>query len=89
MDARDSMTTEIRRIIAENARLSVDISRLSDHDDLFRAGMTSHANVNVMLAIEDRYDVEFPPEMLVRATFASVAAVSQAITTLTTAGVMP
>lgn len=88
MDRVDPMGKEIRRILAENARLSVDIASLSDHDDLFRAGMTSHANVNVMLAIEDQYNVEFPPEMLVRSTFASVAAVRRAVTSLLTAEVV-
>ena len=83
------MDEEIRQILADNARLSVDVWSLSDHDDLFQAGMTSHANVNVMLALEDKYETEFPPEMLRPATFASIAALRRAITTLTAAGVAP
>ncbi len=41
--------------------------------------MTSHACVNVMLALEDAFDVEFPDDMLKRSVFESVAAVAAAI----------
>jgi acyl carrier protein len=46
------MEDEIRQILATHGRIPVDIATLSDDDDLFEAGMTSHANVNVMLALE-------------------------------------
>ena len=38
--------------------------------------MTSHASVNVMLALEDAFDVEFPDEMLKRSVFESVASIA-------------
>jgi hypothetical protein len=44
---------EIRRVIRNHGRLPVDVDSLDDHADLFLAGMTSHASVNVMLALED------------------------------------
>ena len=34
--------------------------------DLYAAGMTSHASVNVMLALEDAFDIEFPDELLTK-----------------------
>jgi acyl carrier protein len=71
--------TEIRRVIAENARLPVDISSLSDDADLFSAGMTSHASVNLMLALEDAFDLEYPDDMLNRSAFESIAAIGAAI----------
>jgi acyl carrier protein len=80
------MEDEIRQILATHGRIPVDIATLSDDDDLFEAGMTSHANVNVMLALEDAFDFEFPEAMLRRSTFASVAAIRDAITDLTTVG---
>jgi acyl carrier protein len=73
------MTDEIRRILRENARLSTDIDVLSDDADLYQAGMTSHASVNVMLALEDAFDVEFPDSMLKRSVFESVAAIETAV----------
>jgi acyl carrier protein len=52
---------------------------LSTMDDLWAAGMTSLASVRVMVAIEDTLDVEFPPEMLSRETFASTAVIAEAV----------
>jgi len=77
-----TMDEEIRDILAEHAKLPVDISTLGDTDDLFRAGMTSHASVNVMLALEEQFDIEFPEAMLRKGTFESVAAIARAIGTL-------
>jgi acyl carrier protein len=76
------MSEEIRRILRENARLSADIDGLSDTADLYQAGMTSHASVNVMLALEDAFDVEFPDSMLKRSVFESVAAIEAAVSEL-------
>jgi acyl carrier protein len=77
------MDEQIRQILKAHGRIAVGVETLSDHDDLFEAGMTSHANVNVMLALEDAFDIEFPEAMLQRSTFASVAAIREAVTELT------
>jgi acyl carrier protein len=76
------MTEEIRRIIKDHARLSVDADSLAVDGDLYQAGMTSHASVNVMLALEDHFDVEFPDRMLKRSVFESIAAIEQALSEL-------
>ena len=73
------MNDEIRQILREHARLPVDIDSISDDADLYEAGMTSHASVNVMLAIEDHFDLEFPDHMLKRSVFESVAAIASAL----------
>ena len=73
------MTEAIRTVVAEHARLRVDVSTLADGDDLYEAGMTSHASVNVMLGIEDAFDVEFPDAMLKRSVFESIAAIRAAL----------
>jgi acyl carrier protein len=72
----------VREIVKEHGRLAVDVGSLSDDDSLYEAGMTSHASVNVMLALEDAFDVEFPDEMLKRSVFESVASISAALTHL-------
>ena len=77
------MTERIRQILADHARLTVDAASLSESDDLYQAGMTSHASVQVMLALEDEFDVEFPDAMLKRSVFESVANMAEAIGTLT------
>ena len=73
------MTDQIRQILTEHARLPVDVNTLADEDDLFAAGMTSHASVSVMLALEDAFDQEFPDHMLKRSSFESIAAISSAM----------
>jgi acyl carrier protein len=70
---------QIRAVLAEHAKLPVDVGSLSDGADLFQAGMTSHASVNVMLALEDTFDVEFPEAMLRKGTFESVTAIATAL----------
>jgi acyl carrier protein len=44
--------------------------------------MTSHASVNVMLALEDEFDIEFPESMLRKSTFESVYAIREALSEL-------
>ncbi|MGI9589076.1 MULTISPECIES: phosphopantetheine-binding protein [Dietzia] len=51
---------------------TVDVGGLDRSDDLFAAGMTSHQTVQVMLRLEDEFDVEFADEELVKATFATI-----------------
>jgi acyl carrier protein len=73
------VSAAVREIVQEHGRLAVDLSSLPDDASLYEAGMTSHASVNVMLALEDAFDVEFPDEMLTRGVFESVAAISAAL----------
>ena len=76
------MDDAIRQIIRDHARLPVDVDTLASGADLYQAGMTSHAGVNVMLALEDRFDVEFPDSMLKRSVFESIDAIAAALTEL-------
>ena len=73
------MSDKIRQIIQEHGRLPVDVQGLDDQADLYQAGMTSHASVNLMLALEDAFDIEFPERLLRRQTFESVSAMRDAI----------
>jgi acyl carrier protein len=74
-----ALAEAIRRVLRDHARLPVDVSSLDDQADLFRAGMSSHASVNMMLALEDAFDIEFPDSMLKRSVFESVAGIDAAI----------
>jgi acyl carrier protein len=73
------MSAKVREILRDHARLALDVDGLSDDADLYEAGMTSHATVGVMLALEDSFDVEFPDEMLKRSAFASISAIDDAL----------
>jgi acyl carrier protein len=72
----------IREVLDAHGRLPVSATSLHDTDDLFESGLTSHASVNVMLALEDAYDFEFPDELLVKSTFESIAAIRGALISL-------
>jgi acyl carrier protein len=41
--------------------------------------MDSHASVNVMLALEDSFDIEFPDSMFKRSVFESIGAIQAAV----------
>jgi acyl carrier protein len=70
---------KIRDILAQHARLSADISTLANDSDLYAAGLTSLTTVNLMLAIEDHFDIEFPDQMLGRKTFGSIQSLCEAV----------
>ncbi len=79
----DTTDDEIRKVLRDHGRLPVDIDGVPDGDDLYRLGLTSHASVNVMLALEDAFDIEFPEQMLRKGTFESIASIREAIEELT------
>ena len=76
-------SARIRSVIAEHARLLVDVSQLTDDSDLYEAGLTSLSTVNLMLALEEHFDVEFLDRMLGRKTFQSIRSLAAAIAELT------
>jgi acyl carrier protein len=77
------MDETIKAILADQGRLSCDATLLEDNDDLYRVGLTSHGTVNVMLALEDAFDIEVPDHMLRKSTFQSVASIRAAVVELT------
>jgi acyl carrier protein len=74
---------KIRAVLADHGRLAVDALTLDREADLYEAGLTSHASVTVMLAVEDAFDLEFPDRLLTKATFRTVASIGDAVTELT------
>ena len=70
---------KIRDILTQHARLSADVSTLANDSDLYAAGLTSLTTVNLMLAIEDHFDIEFPDQMLGRKTFGSIQSLCEAV----------
>ncbi|CAO3380516.1 acyl carrier protein [Azospirillum argentinense] len=78
-DAPAVSAADIRGLLAESGWLATDAAALSDEDDLYAAGLTSHGSVNLMLALEERYGVEFPEHLLRRRTFESIASIRAAV----------
>lgn len=73
----------IRTVLDAHARLRGPAADLTDGADLYSAGMTSHASVNVMLALEDAFDIEFPDELLTKHTFCTIANIRGGLESLT------
>jgi len=73
------MGEAVRKVLLEHGKLAVDVSELKDDQDLYRSGMTSHASVSVMLALEEEFDLEFPENMLRKSTFESVSSIRAAL----------
>ncbi len=79
------MQNLVRTVLERHGRLLVRIDRLSETDDLHAAGLDSMAMVNVMLALEEALELEFPDAVMKRETFASIAALSAVLRRLSPA----
>jgi acyl carrier protein len=77
-----TLEAEVRSVLSAHARLAADAARLDLQQDLYAAGMTSHSTVNVMLGLEDAFDIEFPEHMLRKATFGTISAIAEAVSEL-------
>ena len=69
----------VRTIVGSMNILPVPVDGLSDEDSLFDAGMTSFGSVQLMLAIEEEFDIEFPNSLLTRKTFATLGGLISAV----------
>lgn len=72
-------TERLRALLAEHAKLLTDVKELAEDSDLYAAGLTSLSTVNLMLAIEDHFNIEFLDRMLGRKTFGSIRSLSEAV----------
>lgn len=73
------MKDRIRELLAKLGGLPVSVDTLADDADLYAAGLSSFASVQLMLGIEDAFDIEFPDHLLNRKSFASIDAIAQTV----------
>ena len=76
------MQDQIRDVLATHGRMAIDPHQVDAQADLYELGLTSHASVDVMLALEEEFDIEFPDEVLKKSTFESVHNIAQVIESL-------
>jgi acyl carrier protein len=69
----------LRRILSESARLDVPVDQIEDTTDLYEHGLSSLATVQIMLAVEDAFDIEIPDAMLTRRLFQSIQSLAAAV----------
>jgi acyl carrier protein len=75
----DTIGSAMRTLLAQVGRLRADPTTLPADADLHAAGLSSLATVDLMLAIEEHFGVEFPDRLLNRRTFGSIAALTAAV----------
>lgn len=73
------MNSTIRDVLAKFGQLPVSVDTLTDDADLYAAGLSSFASVQLMLGLEEAFDIEFPDSMLNRKSFASIAAIETTV----------
>lgn len=73
------MIETIRRLLKQSGKLHTPVDTLSPTDNLYAAGLTPFAAIRVMLALEETFNVEFPPELLRRQNFASIEAIVESL----------
>ena len=76
------MDDEIRKVLRSVGGLSVHVDGLKEDTDLFLAGLSSLATVNVMLALEHRFSIEIPDELLTRRTFQTLGSLKKTVKAL-------
>ncbi len=75
----NTVRARVRDLLKEARCLPTNVDTLASDADLYAAGLSSHATVNLMLALEEAFDVEFPDRLLRRQTFSSVDAIAEAL----------
>ncbi|MGG6896263.1 MULTISPECIES: acyl carrier protein [Rhizobium] len=73
------MNKTIRDLLAKFGALPVAIDQIEDDADLYATGLSSFASVQLMLGIEEAFDIEFPDNLLNRKSFASIAAIERTV----------
>ena len=73
------MRETIQRLLDENGNLSVPARHLAPDADLYRAGLTPLAAIQLMLALEKEFNVRFPEQMLNRHSTTSIKAICSCI----------
>jgi len=73
------MNETIRDLLARVGGLPVPVTDLKDDADLYAAGLSSFASVQLMLGLEEAFDMEFPDNLLNRKSFASIDAIQQTV----------
>ena len=74
------MNAKIREILSKFGQLKVSVDTIADEADLYAAGLSSFASVQLMLGIEEAFDIEFPDNLLNRKSFASIKAIEDTVT---------
>ncbi|GJD77538.1 acyl carrier protein [Methylobacterium gregans] len=72
----------IRNILARNEALAPIAGEISEDENLFDKGLDSFGSVQLMLALEEHFDVEFPDHLLSRKSFSTIRSIRETVSSL-------
>lgn len=73
------LVKRVREIIKKTLGMHHDFASVADDDNLYDAGLNSHEAVNLMVALEESFGIEFPDHLISRDSFESVNAIARAL----------
>lgn len=73
---------DIRNILARNEALAPVAAEISEDDNLFDKGLDSFGSVQLMLALEEHFEVEFPDHLLSRKSFSTIRSIRETVSSL-------
>lgn len=76
------MKDKIRELLSRHGSLPVSVDQIADDGDLYAVGLSSFASVQLMLALEDAFDIEFPDNLLNRKSFSSIQSIEDTLNTI-------
>ncbi|NKN39731.1 acyl carrier protein [Agrobacterium sp. a22-2] len=73
------MNEKIRNLLTKLGGLPVAANEIAHDADLYAIGLSSFASVQLMLGIEEAFDIEFPDHLLNRKSFVSIDAIERTV----------
>ncbi len=71
----DALQARLLPLIDAHASIDRPAASLGADDDLYTLGMSSHDSIQLMMALEADFSIEFPNALLTKASFQSIAAI--------------
>jgi acyl carrier protein len=81
-ETKPTISDVLRDVLRAQNAMPFNVDQLTDETDLYGAGLTSLMSVDVMLAVEQRFGIMFPDELLTRRTFSSIGALRDVVARL-------
>ncbi|WP_019905765.1 acyl carrier protein [Methylobacterium sp. 77] len=74
---------DVRETLKGVAALSETVDAIGEDDNLFDKGLDSFGSVQLMLALEERFNIEFPDNLLNRRSFSTIRIIVETVSKLT------
>lgn len=74
---------DIRELLKGIGSLADCADQVSEDADLFEKGLDSFGSVQLMLALEEKYNIEFPDHLLNRRSFSTIRIIRETVSALT------